>query len=72
MMNWSVVLIGIASGLFGAILTDLQSFAKARETDPSRKFDWSLALTRWAIGGLSGLIPGLGGAAAIAPPSAVQ
>jgi len=45
---------GALIGLVSAILVDLHSFSKNLEEDANAVFNWRLAVTRWAIGLLTG------------------
>lgn len=60
------LLITIVVGIASAVLTDLQSFLKARSADPTAKFDYVLVSTRALYGAITGLLLGLGGSAVTA------
>lgn len=59
-MNGTVVSLGALSGALAAARIDLAAFIKVREKDPKARFDFVLALARWAEGAVLGALPGLG------------
>lgn len=65
-MTWQTLLSVAMAGLTGGVLTDIDSFIKARQVDHSAKFDWALAAARWVKGALAGGAGGTGVAALLA------
>lgn len=54
-MNGKLILVGAASGLLAAAITDVQAWAASEG-----QFKWGLALRRWFLGALSGAAASFG------------
>ncbi|MBX3095668.1 MAG: hypothetical protein KF812_02280 [Fimbriimonadaceae bacterium] len=54
-MNGKIILVGAASGLLAAALTDVQAWAATEGN-----FNWAIALKRWLFGALSGAAASFG------------
>lgn len=55
-MNLVSLSITTFAPVVAAILVDVQAWAKARETNPSAPFSLSVALPRWLVGLLTGIL----------------
>ena len=59
MMKVEAKVLMVAVGAAVAFLTDFHSFLKARQVDPTVKYDWLLSLGRSLAGALAGMSAGV-------------
>lgn len=54
------IIVGTITGFLSSALTDFDAFKKSKDANILARYNWTLAVQRWVMGGVSGALLALG------------